>query len=156
MSARTGFALGARFEDQPLGPITLDQIRDFARASGDPNPIHVDPQAAIAFGLEAPPVHGMQLVALMHDAAARNLPDALVTGLSTRFLAPVPAGSTMAETALRFILSNPDVATVIPGMRRPEHVRSNLAAGDAGPLPPDLLALLRAHRWDRTPTEWSQ
>jgi aryl-alcohol dehydrogenase-like predicted oxidoreductase len=68
----------------------------------------------------------------------------------------VPAGSTMAEMALRFILSNPDVATVIPGMRRPEHVRSNLAASDAGPLPADLLARLRQHRWDRTPTEWSQ
>ena len=31
----------------------------------------------------------------------------------------VPPGSTMAEMALRFILSNPDVATVIPGMRKP-------------------------------------
>jgi aryl-alcohol dehydrogenase-like predicted oxidoreductase len=68
----------------------------------------------------------------------------------------VPAGSTMAETALRFILSNPDVSTVIAGMRRPAHVRSNLAASDAGPLAADLLAQLRPHRWDRTPTEWSQ
>lgn len=68
----------------------------------------------------------------------------------------VPAGSTMPEMALRFILSNPDVATVIPGMRRPAHVRSNIAASDAGPLSADLLAQLRQHRWDRTPTEWSQ
>jgi aryl-alcohol dehydrogenase-like predicted oxidoreductase len=68
----------------------------------------------------------------------------------------VPAGATLAGTALRFVLSNPDVAAVIPGMRKPEHVRSNLAAADAGPLPPDLLARLRQHRWDRTPTEWSQ
>ena len=68
----------------------------------------------------------------------------------------VPAGSTMAETALRFILSNPDVSTVIPGMRRPAHVRSNLTAGDAGPLPADLLAQMRQHRWDRSPTGWSQ
>src|SRR5262249_16015222 len=30
----------------------------------------------------------------------------------------VPPGSTMAEMALRFVLSNPDVATVIPGMRK--------------------------------------
>ncbi len=68
----------------------------------------------------------------------------------------VPTGSTMAEMALRFILSNPDVSTVIAGMRRPAHVRSNLAASDAGPLAADLLAQLRQHRWDRTPTEWSQ
>jgi aryl-alcohol dehydrogenase-like predicted oxidoreductase len=68
----------------------------------------------------------------------------------------VPAGSTMAEMALRFVLSNPVVATVIPGMRRPVNVRANVAAGDAGPLAPALLAELRRHRWDRTPTEWSQ
>ncbi len=68
----------------------------------------------------------------------------------------VPVGSTMSDMALRFILSSKDVATVIPGMRRPAHVRSNLAAGDEGPLPADLLAQLRRHRWDRTPTEWSQ
>ncbi len=68
----------------------------------------------------------------------------------------VPTGSTMPEMALRFILSNPDVATMIPGMRKPTHVRSNVSASDAGPLSADLLARLRQHRWDRTPTEWSQ
>jgi aryl-alcohol dehydrogenase-like predicted oxidoreductase len=68
----------------------------------------------------------------------------------------VPSGMTMPEMALRFILSNTDVATVIPGMRKPDNVRSNLAVGDAGSLPPGLLAKLQTHRWDRTPTEWSQ
>src|SRR6266849_3694627 len=67
----------------------------------------------------------------------------------------VPEESTMPELALRFILSNPDVSTVIPGMRRPENVRANIAAGDAGPLPDELRRRLRAQRWDRTPTEWS-
>jgi len=68
----------------------------------------------------------------------------------------VPAGMTMPEMALRFVLSNPDVATVIPGMRRERHVRANIAASDAGPLPDSLIAALRQHRWDRTPTAWSQ
>jgi aryl-alcohol dehydrogenase-like predicted oxidoreductase len=68
----------------------------------------------------------------------------------------VPTGSTMPEIALRFILSHPDVSAVIPGMRKPAHVRANLAASDAGPLAADLLARLQRHRWDRTPTEWSQ
>jgi aryl-alcohol dehydrogenase-like predicted oxidoreductase len=68
----------------------------------------------------------------------------------------IPAGSTMAETALRFILSNPDVSTVIPGMRKATNVEANVAASAAGPLPPELIAQLRSHRWDRTPTEWSQ
>jgi len=68
----------------------------------------------------------------------------------------VPAGCTMAEMALRFILSNQDVSTVIPGMRRAANVESNLGASAAGPLPPELIAQLRSHRWDRTPTAWSQ
>jgi aryl-alcohol dehydrogenase-like predicted oxidoreductase len=68
----------------------------------------------------------------------------------------VPPGSTMADMALRFILSNPDVATVIPGMRKERHVRANAATSDAGALPEELLAKLQAHRWDRTPTDWSQ
>jgi aryl-alcohol dehydrogenase-like predicted oxidoreductase len=55
----------------------------------------------------------------------------------------------MAQLALRFILSNPDVTTVIPGTRQPGHLAANIAASEAGPLPPDLLAALRRHRWDR-------
>jgi aryl-alcohol dehydrogenase-like predicted oxidoreductase len=68
----------------------------------------------------------------------------------------VPEGSTMADLALRFILGNPDVGTVIPGMRKPAHVRTNMAASMAGPLPPPLQRTLRSHRWDRQPTNWSQ
>jgi aryl-alcohol dehydrogenase-like predicted oxidoreductase len=68
----------------------------------------------------------------------------------------VPKGSSMPDMALRFILANPDVSTIIPGMRKPSHVRSNLAASDATPLSSDLLTELKRHRWDRTPSDWSQ
>jgi aryl-alcohol dehydrogenase-like predicted oxidoreductase len=68
----------------------------------------------------------------------------------------VPPGATMSELALRFILSNPVVSTVIPGMRKEAHIRANTAASDAGPLSEDLLERLREHRWDRSPTDWSQ
>lgn len=71
-------------------------------------------------------------------------------------LAPlVPPGSTLPEMALRFILANADVSTVIPGMRRPQHVQANMRASDLGPLDPELVAQLREHRWDRRPTSWS-
>ena len=63
---------------------------------------------------------------------------------------------TMPELALRFILSNPTVTTIIPGMRKPNHVRSNVEASDAGPLPQPLLEELKTHRWVRKPTPWSQ
>jgi aryl-alcohol dehydrogenase-like predicted oxidoreductase len=62
----------------------------------------------------------------------------------------VPEGSTLPDLALRFILANPIVSTVIPGMRKTEHVERNLAAAGAGPLSPALLSALRQHRWDRT------
>jgi aryl-alcohol dehydrogenase-like predicted oxidoreductase len=67
----------------------------------------------------------------------------------------VPAGMTLPELALRFILANPDVATVIPGMRRPGHVRANIAVSDAGPIQTEVLEELRKHRWDRKPAAWS-
>lgn len=67
----------------------------------------------------------------------------------------VPAGMTLPEMALRFILMNPTVSTIIPGMRKPRNAESNLAATDAGPLDPGLYAELRKHRWDRQPTAWS-
>jgi aryl-alcohol dehydrogenase-like predicted oxidoreductase len=68
----------------------------------------------------------------------------------------IPAGSNMAEMALRFILNNSDVATIIPGMRKLGHVQANIAAGRKGPLPGALHGELRKHRWDRQPTNWSQ
>jgi aryl-alcohol dehydrogenase-like predicted oxidoreductase len=68
----------------------------------------------------------------------------------------VPPGMTMPEMALRFILNNATVATVIPGMRKVKHVEANLAASDAGPLPVELHSKLLKHRWDRQPTRWSQ
>ncbi len=68
----------------------------------------------------------------------------------------VPKGATMAEMALRFILDEPAVSTIIPGMRKLRHVEANMAASDLGPLDKSLMAQLAGHRWDRTPTAWSQ
>jgi aryl-alcohol dehydrogenase-like predicted oxidoreductase len=68
----------------------------------------------------------------------------------------VPHSVTLPEMALRFILNNPTVSTIIPGMRKLKNVEANLGASDKGPLPVGLYTELRKHRWDRTPTEWSQ
>ena len=70
--------------------------------------------------------------------------------------ADIPAGMTMPELALRFILNNDDVHTTIPGMRKLNHVRGNVATSDAPKLAQQLLEVLKKHRWDRTPQEWSQ
>jgi len=68
----------------------------------------------------------------------------------------VPERLTLPEMALRFILNEPRVHTIIPGMRKANHVRMNIAASDLGPLPEPLHKELKKHRWDRTPTDWSQ
>ncbi len=67
----------------------------------------------------------------------------------------LPAGMSLPELALRFVLSHPAVSTTIVGMRKLEHVRENIALSDKGPLSPELLRELKQHRWDRKPAPWS-
>lgn len=68
----------------------------------------------------------------------------------------VPQGMTMAEMALRFILCNDAVHTIIPGMRKVKHVVENIRVSDGNRLKKSLEQQLKQHRWDRTPTDWSQ
>jgi aryl-alcohol dehydrogenase-like predicted oxidoreductase len=68
----------------------------------------------------------------------------------------IPKGMTMPEMALRFILGEPTVSTIIPGMRKTGHVKTNLNASNAGLLDQDLMKKLEKHRWDREPQKWSQ
>lgn len=67
----------------------------------------------------------------------------------------LPAGMSLPETALRFVLSHPAVSTVIIGMRKLQHVEENIGLSGKGPLPPKLLKELKKHRWDRRPAPWS-
>ena len=73
-----------------------------------------------------------------------------------RLKALLPEGISLPSMALRFILSNPNVSTIIPGMRKLRHVESNIEASGAGALPSELIGELRDHRWERKPTKWSQ
>ena len=68
----------------------------------------------------------------------------------------VPEGTTMPELALRWVLQNEDIATIIPGMRKLRHVEANVATSDQPPLSAEVMERMRSHRWDRTPTSWSQ
>ncbi len=55
----------------------------------------------------------------------------------------------LPEVALRYVLSQPAVSTVIPGMRTVRNVERNAAIGDGAGLPAERVQALRAHRWDR-------
>lgn len=59
------------------------------------------------------------------------------------------SSGSVAEVALRFCLSAPEVSTVIPGMRKVRHAEANTAVSGEGPLPQDVLAKLEKHRWIR-------
>ena len=49
----------------------------------------------------------------------------------------VPAGATLAQLALRWILMFPAVTCAIPGAKRPAQVQENIAASDLPPLSKD-------------------
>ena len=55
-----------------------------------------------------------------------------------------PPGATTAQLALRWILDQPGVTTVIPGARTPDQARANAAAAGLAPLNPGTLDALRA------------
>jgi acyl dehydratase len=61
----------------PLGfsPITREQLADYADASGDRNPIHLDENFARAAGFPSVIVHGMLSMAFMADHLRFNFPD---------------------------------------------------------------------------------
>ena len=67
----------------------------------------------------------------------------------------LPAGMTLPELAMRFSISHPAVSTSIPGMRKAEHVRMNIALSDGVELGDDLIGKMRTHRWDRKVAPWS-
>ena len=52
------------------------------------------------------------------------------------------AGLGVAEAALRFVISNPVVSSILTGVRSAAEVEQNAAALSRGPLPADLLAKL--------------
>ncbi|MGZ0147980.1 aldo/keto reductase [Kribbella sp. WER1] len=67
------------------------------------------------------------------------------TGLEAvrRLLPSVPAGTTLPQFALRWILDQPGVTTVIPGARSPHQTSANLTAATLPPLTATQLSAVR-------------
>ena len=60
----------------------------------------------------------------------------------------VPAGMSMAQMAMRWLLDQPAVSTVITGATRPDQVLENAAVSGLPALSPDLHERLAAHYRD--------
>ena len=56
----------------------------------------------------------------------------------------------LSEIALRYCLSQPEVSTVIPGMRSVPNVDANVAAAALGPLSAEQVEILHRYRWVRS------
>jgi aryl-alcohol dehydrogenase-like predicted oxidoreductase len=60
-----------------------------------------------------------------------------------------PYFPSLAEAAMRYALSPPEVSTVIPGMLTPAEVDMNVAYSDGKAFPDDLRVALQEHGWPR-------
>jgi aryl-alcohol dehydrogenase-like predicted oxidoreductase len=55
----------------------------------------------------------------------------------------------MAEAALRYIISFKAVTTVIPGMRKEKNLVCNIKSIEKGPLSQELIEHLKIHKWNK-------
>ena len=71
-----------RLTSAPVGAV---QLALFAAASGDHNPLHLDPEVARQAGFERPVVHGMLTMALAGRLFTQHFGAGCVRSLQTRF-----------------------------------------------------------------------
>ncbi len=79
-------------------PITQEQLRRYAEASGDYNPIHLDEQAAQQVGLDGVIAHGMLSMAFLGQFVNQQsaiIPGARIEHLKVRFHDMVRLGDTL-------------------------------------------------------------
>ncbi len=72
--------------------ISAEDVRDFAKVSGDDNPIHIDEDyIANSTDFERPIVHGVFLLAVVSKVLGRDFPGygSVAVSLSSKFIRPV-------------------------------------------------------------------
>jgi len=111
----------------------------YAGASGDFNPIHIDPEAGQAAGLGGVILQGLCTLAWATDAFARFLGDpGLVTGVRARFSRPVrPEDTVRFEGAVTEVAGGVVKATVVARNQAGDEVLKNvqLEGRERGPEP---------------------
>ena len=91
-------AVGQALSPLVKPPITLEQLRRYAEASGDHNPIHVDEEAARRVGLDSVIAHGMLSMAFLGQFASQQIAgiaDAELAHLKVRFVNMVRLDDTL-------------------------------------------------------------
>ncbi len=91
-------AIGQELTPLVKPPITLEQLRRYAEASGDNNPIHLDAEAAHRVGLDSVIAHGMLSMAFLGQFVNQQIadvPGARIAELKVRFTNMVRLGDTL-------------------------------------------------------------
>jgi 3-hydroxybutyryl-CoA dehydratase len=80
--------------------VTPERISAYADASGDHNPVHLDPEYAKTTQFGGVIAHGMLSMAFVSELMAANFPDTWHSGgkMKLRFKAPVFPGETLEVT----------------------------------------------------------
>jgi len=114
MSAPAAFevAVGDIVTPFPM-TVTQDQVNAYADASGDNNPIHLDPQFARSVGLPGTIAHGMLEMGILAEAIASWAGgNANLLSLSCRFSKPLLPGDTIICTGTVVSVDDSGVATL--------------------------------------------
>ena len=91
-------AAGERLGETTIGPFDAADIAAYAHASGDDNRLHTEPALAKAVGFDAPPVHGMRLMADIEPALRAWRPELRIKRLAGTFAEPLLAGESARLT----------------------------------------------------------
>lgn len=85
-------AIGSIVAEHRFGPLSRDDLALYAKASGDSNPLHLDPAFAKQAGFDDVIVHGMLGMALLGRLLTDHFAVESIRGLSSRFAATIPVG----------------------------------------------------------------
>jgi acyl dehydratase len=77
------------------GPISREMLAAYAEASGDSNPLHLDPAFAQKAGFDDVIVHGMLGMALLGRLLSEHYADRALLKFDARFAAVLPVGSAL-------------------------------------------------------------
>lgn len=92
MSMAPNMTTGAPVAEFVSQPITRETLALYAQASGDSNPLHLDPAFARQAGFDDVIVHGMLGMALLGRLLTDRFPPWRIRTFSSRFGAPIPVG----------------------------------------------------------------
>ncbi len=91
----TKMAAGSLVAEYDTGTITREALAEYAEASGDLNPLHLDTAFARRAGFDDVIVHGMLGMALLGRLVTDTFPAERLRNLSARFAGIVPVNQSL-------------------------------------------------------------